>query len=284
MQRAISGKQHGGFVRWFGLGVALLWIGTVGTVGAAPVAHPRAHAHNDYEHSRPLLDALDQGFCSVEADIWPVDGELLVAHDRKDLKPGRTLERLYLAPLAERARANGGRIHPGVDEFSLLVDVKADPAGTWALLAPLLERYQSLLTRFTDTNRTPGAVTVILSGARPVEQVRSAPQRWCGLDGRLPDLTTNPSPFLYPWVSDSWRPTFARFEDGKLVPTEREKLRTLVRTAHAQGRRIRFWGLQDEPAVWQELWDAGVDLINTDRLADLNRFLSARTATNAPER
>src|SRR5262249_1980163 len=32
-----------------------------------PLIH--AHAHNDYEHTRPLFDALDQGFCSVEADI-----------------------------------------------------------------------------------------------------------------------------------------------------------------------------------------------------------------------
>src|SRR4030095_12119754 len=41
----------------------------------------RAHAHNDYEHTRPLLDALEQGFCSVEADIYLIDGELRVAHD-----------------------------------------------------------------------------------------------------------------------------------------------------------------------------------------------------------
>ena len=41
----------------------------------------QAHAHNDYEHPRPLLDALDHGFTSVEADVWLVDGELLVAHD-----------------------------------------------------------------------------------------------------------------------------------------------------------------------------------------------------------
>ena len=34
---------------------------------------PRAHAHNDYLHQRPLLDALDNGFCSVEADISLVD-------------------------------------------------------------------------------------------------------------------------------------------------------------------------------------------------------------------
>ena len=31
---------------------------------------PNAHAHNDYEHKRPLFDALDHGFCSVEADVF----------------------------------------------------------------------------------------------------------------------------------------------------------------------------------------------------------------------
>src|SRR5688572_31979100 len=60
---------------------------------------PRAHAHNDYEHTRPLIDALEFGFCSVEADIWLVNGQLLVAHDLKDAKAGRTLQALYLDPL-----------------------------------------------------------------------------------------------------------------------------------------------------------------------------------------
>src|SRR5262245_17162471 len=55
----------------------------------------RLHAHNDYEHPRPLLDALDHGFCSIEADIFLVDGQLLVAHDRTSLSPERTLEKLY---------------------------------------------------------------------------------------------------------------------------------------------------------------------------------------------
>jgi len=47
----------------------------------------RAHSHNDYAHTRPLLDALDQGFCSVEADIYLENGQLLVGHDKKDLTP-----------------------------------------------------------------------------------------------------------------------------------------------------------------------------------------------------
>ena len=36
-----------------------------------------AFSHNDYEHSRPLFDALDRGFNCVEADLWYIDGELM---------------------------------------------------------------------------------------------------------------------------------------------------------------------------------------------------------------
>lgn len=34
-----------------------------------------AQAHNDYYHPRPLRDALELGFASVEADVFLVDGE-----------------------------------------------------------------------------------------------------------------------------------------------------------------------------------------------------------------
>src|SRR4051794_7241519 len=80
-----------------------------------------AHAHNDYAHPRPLFDALDQGFTSVEADVFPVDGELLVGHNRRDLKPDRTLETLYLAPLADRVEKNSGHVFPQATRFFLLI-------------------------------------------------------------------------------------------------------------------------------------------------------------------
>src|SRR5690242_5509037 len=59
-------------------------VDSVSGADAAIIPLTRAHAHNDYEHTRPLLDALDQGFCSVEADVWLIDGELRVAHDERD--------------------------------------------------------------------------------------------------------------------------------------------------------------------------------------------------------
>ncbi|MFO1460871.1 MAG: phosphatidylinositol-specific phospholipase C/glycerophosphodiester phosphodiesterase family protein [Verrucomicrobiota bacterium] len=245
-----------------------------GTIAATPTPLVRAHAHNDYEHARPLLDALDQGFASVEADVHLVEGRLLVAHDRSKVQPERTLEALYLDPLAERIRTNGGFVYDRATEFTLLVDIKADAEGSYAVLKQLLARHPELYTRFTDTNRTQGPITVILSGDRPRDTVKAEPSRLCAIDGTLADLDSQPSPFLVPLISESWRPTFAWFRDEQLPEADRLKLKGFVTRAHEQGRRIRFWGVQDQPYVWRELRDAGVDLINTDRLADLRQFLT----------
>ncbi|HEY3914204.1 MAG TPA: hypothetical protein VGN61_06930, partial [Verrucomicrobiae bacterium] len=68
----------------------------------------QAHAHNDYVHTHPLFDALDNGFCSVEADIYLTNGQLLVAHELSKVKPANTLQALYLDPLRARVKKNGG--------------------------------------------------------------------------------------------------------------------------------------------------------------------------------
>ncbi|HTH46928.1 MAG TPA: phosphatidylinositol-specific phospholipase C/glycerophosphodiester phosphodiesterase family protein [Candidatus Limnocylindria bacterium] len=267
---------------------ALALAGAVLASGAAadPVAKPpvplhRAHAHNDYEHTRPLLDALDQGFCSVEADIYLVDGQLLVAHDRKDLKPGRTLQALYLDPLRDRVRANGGHVYPGLRavqniEFIQLVDIKTDGPAVYAKLREVLAGYADMLTHFTPTNTTTGAITVILTGDRPADLVAADPQRLCAVDGHFSDLEANTSVNLVPLVSESWQPTFNWFKDEQLAAPDRAKLHEIVTKAHAQGRLIRFWGVQDKLFVWRELYAAKVDLLNTDNLAGLAEFLHAQ--------
>ncbi len=63
-----------------------------------------------------------------------------------------------------------------------------------------------------------------------------------------------------------------------MLEGERQKLREIVETAHAQGRRVRFWETPDRRSraretVWRELVSAGVDLINTDDLEGLQKFL-----------
>src|SRR5438105_9622444 len=95
----------------FTAGVLIVFAGVAPAADAPVTPLKNAHAHNDYEHTRPLFDALDQGFNSVEADVFLVDGKLLVGHARYDLRTNRTLESLYLDPMRERIRANGGRLH-----------------------------------------------------------------------------------------------------------------------------------------------------------------------------
>src|SRR6266566_4592479 len=114
----------------------------------APGPFLSAHAHNDYEHARPLFDALDHGFCSVEADIHLVNGQLLVAHDRSQVKPERTLQTLYLDPLRERARRNGGRVYPNGPEVILLVDVKSEGGKNYYALRDVIKEYAEVLTVF----------------------------------------------------------------------------------------------------------------------------------------
>lgn len=234
---------------------------------------PQAHAHNDYEHQRPLFDALEQGFCSVEADIFLTKDELLVAHHFLDLKPGRTLQKLYLDPLRERVQANGGRVFKEGPKFHLLIDVKTDAKATYAALAKVLADYADILTTTRDGKTTPGPITVVVSGGCDRQAIAAAKIRHAAIDGRPGDLDSDAPASLIPWVSASWGSQFQWNGIGAMPEAERKKLRDHVARAHAKGRLVRFWGTPDRPEAWAEQRDAGVDLINTDKLAELRAFL-----------
>ncbi|MFF0056610.1 phosphatidylinositol-specific phospholipase C/glycerophosphodiester phosphodiesterase family protein [Streptomyces microflavus] len=249
--------------------------------GPRPLRH--AHAHNDYLHPRPLYDALAHGFTSVEADIFLVDGELLVAHDPAGLDPRRTLAALYLNPLRALVRAGRGGVHPHHRApLQLLIDIKADGVAAYRELDRQLARHRSLFTRYHHGRVRPGAVTAVISGDRaarvPMEAQRT---RLAFYDGRLDDLgTASPASFT-PLISANWTQTFGWLGAGPFPRAERDRLRTLIIAAHREGRRIRFWATPDLPgpereAVWSELLAAGVDHLNTDDLAGLERFLRAR--------
>lgn len=259
------------------LGLSVAWLAAAisPAIGAeqAPVPLPRAHAHNDYCHERPLLDALDQGFCSVEADIFLVDGQLLVAHNRSDVKPERTLESLYLASLAARVHANGGRVYRDGPVVTLLIDFKNDGAAMWQVLHKTLQRHKEILTRVEDGRVVEGAVTVVISGDRPFKEIEATLPRYAGIDGRMTDLDSDAPADLMPLISDNWSHHFEWRGKGSMPEEERQKLRDIVEKVHRSGRRLRFWATPDVEPMWRELYAAGVDLINTDNLAGLAEFL-----------
>ena len=238
----------------------------------------RAHAHNDYEHDRPLYDALAHGFSSVEADIFLMDNDLYVAHNRRDITSERTLCRLYLDPLRERVKQNGGRVYPNGPQFILLIDIKSEAVDTYKRLDRILAGYRDIFTSIGPHGRSDKAVLAIVSGNRPRDFMESQKLRYAACDGRLTDLNSDSSSDLIPMISDNWRRHFTWNGTGQMPAQEREKLREIVQKAHEKGRLVRFWSTPDNPspareAIWRELLSAGVDLISTDDLEGLRQFL-----------
>lgn len=244
----------------------------------------QAHAHNDYEHDRPLTDALEHGFTSVEADVWLVDGELLVGHDLEDVQPGVTLESLYLDPLQDLVRGQGHSVYPNWDgSLQLLIDIKSDGESTYAAIEQELAEHRDIMSRYSHGATKAGPVTAVISGNRPLATMQAQEKRFSFYDGRSADLASGKPAGLMPLVSDNWTKLFTWQGVGRMPEAERAKLRTYVAEAHANDYRVRFWATPDMPgtardAMWNELFDAGVDHINTDDLAALQQFLTVRGA------
>jgi hypothetical protein len=240
----------------------------------------RAHSHNDYEHRRPLFDALARGFSSVEADVWLSRGKLLVAHNFWQIGSSRTLASLYLEPLRKRVASNHGAVYRGSRQrVQLLIDVKSGAEDTYRVIDEQLARYASMLTSFNRGVVRQGAVTAIISGNCPRELMAAQRLRFAACDGRIEDLGSAASASLLPLISDSWGSVFDWQGDGPMPRAQRARLLSITRTAHTRGQQVRFWATPDtsqsraQAAVWTELVAAGVDYINTDTLDALRGFL-----------
>ena len=213
----------------------------------------------------------------MEADVFLVKDAPLVAHSALDLRPERTLEKLYLDPLRERIKANGGRVYKGGPTIWLLVDVKSEAKATYQALDKVFARYDDILSVIKDGHLDKKAITVVISGNRASADIAAQKIRYAGIDGRPSDVDSKKPADLIPWISDNWSNTFRWRGKSAFAEEERAKLKELVRKSHEAGRLVRFWGTPEDVNFWAELRAADVDLINTDKLEQLKTFLLADT-------
>jgi hypothetical protein len=233
---------------------------------------PNAHAHNDYLHKHPLEDALKFGFTSIEADIFIFHDELIVAHTNPYFKKERTLENLYLRPLLKKIRASGS-VYGDSKPVLLLIDIKGDPDESLVCLEKKLAPYMDILTRTENGKVVPGALTIILSGNKPAELKGKEMNSHLFLDESLMGLDLNRSCLLYPLASTKYSNISHWKGKGKFDEQEKERLLALVAEAHRQGKKVRLWASPENKIVWAMLLECGVDLINTDKLEELSKFL-----------
>lgn len=220
----------------------------------------KAHAHNDYEHQRPFYEAFELGFGSIEADVFAVNGELLVAHEIGHAKANRTLKSLYLDPI-EKVLKEGkqGNFH------LFLVDLKTNADSTMPLLIKALEPLKNLIQKHN--------LKIVISGNRPKPMDYVKFPAWVTFDGRSNEKVPAFASDRVYLVSESFM-KFGFWDGQTPMKSElKQKIQTFIDQVHADGKKIRLWATPDTLMGYQTLLALGVDYIGTDHLSALADFL-----------
>jgi hypothetical protein len=247
--------------------------------------HPRAHASRFDGCRNPLGRALRYGCAglSVGVQVGP-RGRIHV------VDTGEPLSRLVLDPLHARVRAkgrvygnsalSGARFQP----FTVVLEAAEGvaPSHVVDVLDDELAGYTDMLSRCVAGTVQPGPVLVALAAA-PRAILDARHNRLYFGEGTLADVDRRVATSSVPLVGEhiAWR--FGWDGREEMPAEERHVLTTLVRQAHAEGKRVRIFGVPEarravRQAFWRELHDAGTDLVGAREVGALRRFLRGRPA------
>ena len=90
------------------------------------------------------------------------------------------MQKLYLDPLRERIKAEGGSVHGDGKPFHLLIDLKTAGEPTYAALDKVLSQYADMLSAVKDGKLEPKAVNISISGDRPIATITAGAAALCG--------------------------------------------------------------------------------------------------------
>ena len=218
-----------------------------------------AHSHNDYENEAPFFTAYNAGFGSIEADVFPVNGRLYVAHDKASITPERTLQSLYLEPLLSKLTADKSR------HLILLVDIKENYGLSLPILIEELSPLQPIIAN--------GQLKIVISGNRPVPSQFSNDPDYIYFDDDQSRVSSTKQWGRVGLVSLRFSNLSSWKGDGKISKEEKLRIKSTVDSVHKAGKNIRFWGAPDNPESWTMLMKLKVDLIGTDKIEQLETFL-----------
>ena len=223
----------------------------------------KIHAHNDYEKPRPFMNAYEQRADYIEADVWLQNGVLVVSHNKP--KPNApTLDSLYIRPIVALFEQNNNKPSPDRDyTFSLVIDIKENPAEVLPLLLATLSKHLTYFNRGANDK----AVQVVISGERPkITTFLDYPL--LQFDGRPSEVYDEETLRKIALISDNFR-SYSQWDgNGEISKDDRDKLKRVIKRAHSDNKPFRFWAIPDMPNGWKQLKKAGVDIINTDKVAE----------------
>ncbi|KAK1464582.1 hypothetical protein CCUS01_07828 [Colletotrichum cuscutae] len=271
-----------------------VWDTASGQFESASVVEPiPCHSHNDYWRKRPIYDALQAGCIGIEADVWLMDTELFVGHNKWSLRQKNTFTSLYIDPLVrllEERNADLGNITQesprGIYEASpdqtmvLLVDLKTSGPETWPEVVRQLEplRERGWLSKVIDGKVHYGPITVVGTGNTPFGMVvENTTYRDTFFDAPLLNLDRHNFDLTNSfYTSVSFKKALGTVWFGDLSKGQMGKLRAQIKEAHSRGLMVRYWDLPAWPIsirnhVWDVLVQEGVDILNVDDLKGARR-------------
>jgi alkaline phosphatase len=251
--------------------LALLTISSLGMAQERLYTPRNAHAHNDYEHPIPFLTAYYRNFGSIEADVYVRNGQLLVAHEEKNIVADRSLEALYLQPLKTIIKKNGGTAYKNSpDTLQLLIDFKTTGVPTIKSLINILDKYPEI-------SKNP-TVQVVISGEEPAPALWSSYPTYIHFDGKRSLKYTAAQATRIPMYSEDIKAFTNWNGKGIIVKEEKVHIQQWIDSVHHTGKKMRIWGAADNVNTWKTQMNMGADYIGTDKLEILSDFLSNRSS------
>lgn len=222
-------------------------------------------SHNDYEQPVPFVNAYNHRVGFIEADVFLHNDNLLVAHTRLQVSNDRTLAGMYLSPIRDRIAANSGKAYPDGSVLTLMIDLKTEGHAALTTLIKVLEEDYPTLTACSTFR-------IVISGDVPAKEQWNQYPTYISFDGR-PSLTYSDSDLKrVAYISDAFG-NYAAWNNGKVSEKDLSNVRSVIAKVHQLNKPFRFWGIPDSTGAWQFLIQEKVDIVGTDHVSDLVKFL-----------
>lgn len=241
-------------------------------VGLNTVAQVKIHSHNDYLQQKKFTLAYENRVYEIEADVFEVDGELIVAHSKNEIHRANTLQKVYLDPIDSLFKLHKGKVSADKNyTFTLMIDFKTPWDKTYEVLRKQIDKYGNIFNR----KKNKAAVQIVISGNRPAETNYHTYPDWIYFDG-LPNVNYhNDDLKKVTMISDNFRTHSKWNGTGEMTKADQLNLKKIIDDAHKLNKPVRFWGAPDTPDAWRLLRALGAEIINTDKIVQCKTFLNS---------
>ncbi len=254
---------------------------------------PQGHSHNDYLQKRPLYEAIELGFGSIEIDICLTDKkkELKVAHVPWFLSGKKEVDELYFAPIAKMIDNKDTIFKYSAEHpLHLLIDFKKNPDSTYKYLKKVFVKYGKYITQYKNGAVIYKAPLVInITGNKPWKAIMNDSITYAKIDGPL--LLNNQSPYGMNLIDSSKVKFVGRVASNykqlmkfkKKFNSEYEFYQMVnknMNAYHDADITTRYYEVPNNEKAWEVIMKSGLYWVNVDKLKRFSNFYKAYQKKN----